>query len=436
MVFIEQQDRTPQYGSLLTGIMPLCVFLCYVFPASSTLHLPPISPLWCPPYSLPFYNHSPSTLICHPSPQHTHTHTHALPFLPLPRPRPLALLPHPGLVLTNTHLFLCFLNRNTGRIEVPEGHEILIGVFTSDTSPTSWRYKARLLDYELPPREAEALGHILDEKPAVGGITTNNGGNGDNGDNGDNVGNTNGGDNNGDCRNTVTPVWHHSDLAVLAIVGRVDVQGQRWFHPGMATNVMMANIDDIEGDEGGMGSMSAPPPLLPLSPLNRQEESLSSVSVPLSRSVSAPPASSAAALRIASTNTAARNWRRRQSLTSSFMAWGRGWRRPWSTGPSSSQSPLSHAPLPPALSLSHDQRYMRMGRQIHVMGYPGRCQGTGPRLVVDTGKITGVDCVDSNSQRKMLLTHVPIHMGNSGGAAINAVGQLVGVPSQVSEWRA
>ena len=305
-------------------------------------------------------------------------------------------------------------------------------MFTSDTSPTSWRYKARLLDYELPPREAEALGHILDEKPAVaaggrgaavGGITSN----------------SNGGDNNGDCRNPVTPVWHHSDLAVLAIVGRVDVQGQRWFHPGMATNVMMANIDDIEGDEGGMGSMSAPPPLLPLSPLNRQEDAVSSVSVPLSRSVSAPPASSAAALRIASTNTAARNWRRRQSLTSSFMAWGGGWRRPWfmaSTGPSSSQSPLSHAPLPPALSLSHDQRYMRMGRQIHVMGYPGRCQGTGPRLVVDTGKITGVDCVDSNSQRKMLLTHVPIHMGNSGGAAINAVGQLVGVPSQVSEWRA
>jgi hypothetical protein len=78
---------------------------------------------------------------------------------------------------------------------------------------------------------------------------------------------------------------------------------------------------------------------------------------------------------------------------------------------------------------------MEAGRsQLYLLGYPG------PFLTVGTGHFWGMRYDEPLTEKgKWLLTGIPMNMGNSGGAAVDDRGRLVGIPSctrgNISELR-
>ena len=84
-------------------------------------------------------------------------------------------------------------------------------------------------------------------------------------------------------------------------------------------------------------------------------------------------------------------------------------------------------PLPANLTFPFlplgDSDQVGVDEEIHILGYPGIANGS---LITLQGRIIGMQDEDG---LPWLLTDATIASGNSGGAAINAAGELIGIPT-------
>ena len=92
---------------------------------------------------------------------------------------------------------------------------------------------------------------------------------------------------------------------------------------------------------------------------------------------------------------------------------------------------LQPAPLPAGgLSLTPvaigDANKVNLGEYMAVIGYPGV---GGDTVTLTDGKVAGVADMDGNGQPDAFKTDALVNHGNSGGLAVNARGEQVGVPS-------
>ncbi len=94
---------------------------------------------------------------------------------------------------------------------------------------------------------------------------------------------------------------------------------------------------------------------------------------------------------------------------------------------------LSGSPLPPGYRFPHigigDSERLRIGQPLSFFGYPG-IGGTGSRasISVTRGIVSGFEAV---GERLYVKTDAEINSGNSGGAAVDAYYQLLGIPTVV-----
>jgi serine protease Do len=72
---------------------------------------------------------------------------------------------------------------------------------------------------------------------------------------------------------------------------------------------------------------------------------------------------------------------------------------------------------------------VKFGDRLFVFGYPGI---GGDTITYVTGDVSGFDSEDPIGNRAWIKTDATVAGGNSGGLATNSLGQIIGVPSQVS----
>ncbi len=72
---------------------------------------------------------------------------------------------------------------------------------------------------------------------------------------------------------------------------------------------------------------------------------------------------------------------------------------------------------------------VKFGDRLFVFGYPGI---GGDTITYVTGDVSGFDSEDPIGTRAWIKTDATVAGGNSGGLATNSLGQIIGVPSQVS----
>jgi S1-C subfamily serine protease len=72
---------------------------------------------------------------------------------------------------------------------------------------------------------------------------------------------------------------------------------------------------------------------------------------------------------------------------------------------------------------------VKFGDRLFVFGYPGI---GGDTITYVTGDVSGFDSEDPIGDRAWIKTEATIAGGDSGGLATNALGQIIGVPSQVT----
>jgi S1-C subfamily serine protease len=70
-----------------------------------------------------------------------------------------------------------------------------------------------------------------------------------------------------------------------------------------------------------------------------------------------------------------------------------------------------------------DSRYLKLMDDLIIIGYPGKA---GSDVTVNKGMVEGLDTVN-----EWIKTDARLMRGNSGGAAVNREGRLVGIPSKV-----
>jgi S1-C subfamily serine protease len=88
--------------------------------------------------------------------------------------------------------------------------------------------------------------------------------------------------------------------------------------------------------------------------------------------------------------------------------------------PANPAAPAS--PIFPAIQVA-DSRAVQMLDEIFIIGYPEK---GGASVTVNTGLVEGIDTLGNWIKTDARLIH-----GNSGGAAVNSEGKLVGIPSKV-----
>lgn len=75
-----------------------------------------------------------------------------------------------------------------------------------------------------------------------------------------------------------------------------------------------------------------------------------------------------------------------------------------------------------------DSNRLKLGDEIKILGYPGI---GGETITLTTGEVSGFTAEEPYGNRAFIKTSGTIAGGNSGGLAINAQGELIGVPTQV-----
>ena len=75
-----------------------------------------------------------------------------------------------------------------------------------------------------------------------------------------------------------------------------------------------------------------------------------------------------------------------------------------------------------------DSDTLKLGDEIKILGYPGI---GGETITLTTGEVSGFTAEEPYGNRAFIKTSGTIAGGNSGGLAVNAQGELIGVPSQV-----
>jgi S1-C subfamily serine protease len=94
---------------------------------------------------------------------------------------------------------------------------------------------------------------------------------------------------------------------------------------------------------------------------------------------------------------------------------------------------LSGSPLPPGYRFPYigigDSERLRIGQPLSFFGYPG-IGGTGSRasISITRGIVSGFEAV---GERLYIKTDAEINSGNSGGAAVDAYYQLLGIPTVI-----
>ena len=92
-------------------------------------------------------------------------------------------------------------------------------------------------------------------------------------------------------------------------------------------------------------------------------------------------------------------------------------------------SDMDDGPIPRPLSLPTiaigDSDALRIGEEISLLGYPDVGLDT---LTVTRGTVAGF-VPDDEGRRMWIKTDAAISLGNSGGLAVNGVGELIGVPT-------
>ena len=91
-------------------------------------------------------------------------------------------------------------------------------------------------------------------------------------------------------------------------------------------------------------------------------------------------------------------------------------------------NPVDNANLGlPAVPLG-DSDALELGGDLTIMGYPGIGGNT---ITLTDGKVGGFTSEDGVGQRAFIKTSATISGGNSGGLAVNAAEELIGVPTQL-----
>jgi len=75
-----------------------------------------------------------------------------------------------------------------------------------------------------------------------------------------------------------------------------------------------------------------------------------------------------------------------------------------------------------------DSESLSLGDSITILGYPGI---GGETITLTRGEVSGFTAEEQYGNRAFIKTNATIAGGNSGGLAVNAKGELVGVPTQV-----
>jgi S1-C subfamily serine protease len=92
------------------------------------------------------------------------------------------------------------------------------------------------------------------------------------------------------------------------------------------------------------------------------------------------------------------------------------------------QRAIGPSPALPFVPLG-DSDALRLGEALHVFGYPGI---GGEALTYTPGVVTSLEHADGIAGVAWVTTDAVLSAGSSGGAALNAAGDLVGVPTQGS----
>lgn len=91
-------------------------------------------------------------------------------------------------------------------------------------------------------------------------------------------------------------------------------------------------------------------------------------------------------------------------------------------------NPVDNASLGlPAVPLG-DSDALELGGELTILGYPGI---GGETITLTDGKVGGFTSEDGVGQRAFIKTSATISGGNSGGLAVNAAEELIGVPTQL-----
>jgi S1-C subfamily serine protease len=82
----------------------------------------------------------------------------------------------------------------------------------------------------------------------------------------------------------------------------------------------------------------------------------------------------------------------------------------------------------PALSpiSTGDSNALRLGDDVNVLGFPGV---GGETITFTSGKVSGFMDEDGDGQTDWIKTDALVNHGNSGGTAVNATGEMIGVPT-------
>ncbi len=81
----------------------------------------------------------------------------------------------------------------------------------------------------------------------------------------------------------------------------------------------------------------------------------------------------------------------------------------------------------PAVTLG-DSDILELGDAVTILGYPGI---GGETITLTSGEVSGFTAESNVGKRAFIKTSATIAGGNSGGMALNALGELIGIPTQV-----
>lgn len=91
-------------------------------------------------------------------------------------------------------------------------------------------------------------------------------------------------------------------------------------------------------------------------------------------------------------------------------------------------NPVDNASLNlPAVPVG-DSESLKLGDPIVILGYPGI---GGDTITLTRGEVSGFTAEDPYGSRAFVKTSATIAGGNSGGLAVNEVGEIIGIPTQV-----
>jgi len=75
-----------------------------------------------------------------------------------------------------------------------------------------------------------------------------------------------------------------------------------------------------------------------------------------------------------------------------------------------------------------DSDILALGDEVTILGYPGI---GGETITLTSGEVSGFTAESNVGKRAFIKTSATIAGGNSGGMALNALGELIGIPTQV-----